>query len=456
MDLKMDINQKQILSQHMVQSMEILQMSTQELEAYIENLAVENPMIEFKASHSMQEDTRQIKMQQKLEWLQAADPQNKVYYQQEHVAQNIQENWQYHHERRETLCDYLLSQLVLADYSRKEREMAEYMIYSLDSRGYFNEKVLSVANHFHVSEKTVLQLLKDIQSLEPPGVGARDLKECLCLQIARKEGDFEIVKLVIMDYMDEVAKNHLAEIAKKLHISVHEVQKACQIIRSLNPKPGNSFSNKEQLCYIIPDAVVANIDGQFEIILNSRQYPQFTMNSFYQDMMHHTQDSETKKYLQEKMQQAQWVSNCIVQRTVTLSKIMHMLVEKQHDFFCYGVGYKHPMKLADLAETLNVHVSTISRAMRGKYLQCSFGIFPLNYFLTSVAVRTNDCAEEKTPEQIKSIIQKIVSHEDPKKPYSDQAISEKLKEYQIQISRRTVNKYRMEMGIPDKSGRKMW
>lgn len=156
------------------------------------------------------------------------------------------------------------------------------------------------------------------------------------------------------------------------------------------------------------------------------------------------------------MHQAQWVSNCIAQRSATLSKIMHTLVEKQHDFFCNGIGYKHPMKLADLAETLNVHASTVSRAMRGKYLQCSFGIFPLNYFLTSAAVRTKDCTEEITPDQIKKLIQKIVCHEDRKKPYSDQAISEKLKEYQIHLSRRTVNKYRMEMGIPDKSGRKTW
>lgn len=285
MDLKMDINQKQILSQHMVQSMEILQMSTQELEAYIENLAVENPMIEFTASNPMQEDRRQMKMQQQLEWLQASDPQNKTYYQQEHAEQSMQENWQYHHEYSETLSDYLLSQLVLADYSGQERRIIEFIIYSLDSRGYFNEEVSSVAGRFRVSEQVVLRLMEDIQSLDPAGVGARDLKECLLLQLARKEGYFETAKSVIRDYMDEVAKNHLADIAKKLHISVSEVQKACQVIRSLNPKPGNSFSNKERLCYIIPDAVVVNIDGQFEIILNQYQYPQFKMNGYYQEMI---------------------------------------------------------------------------------------------------------------------------------------------------------------------------
>ena len=173
-------------------------------------------------------------------------------------------------------------------------------------------------------------------------------------------------------------------------------------------------------------------------------------------MQKNTADEEAKKYLQEKIQQAQWVTNCISQRTSTLSRVMHVLVEKQNDFFMNGIGYKHPMRLTDIAEELELHESTISRAMRGKYLQCSWGVFPLNYFLTSVAAKSTDNSEDKTPEQIKSLIQKVIDEEDKKKPYSDQAISKKLEDYDVKISRRTVNKYRTEMGLPDKSGRKAW
>ena len=234
------------------------------------------------------------------------------------------------------------------------------------------------------------------------------------------------------------------------------MQQACEEIRSLNPKPGSSFSDREQLRYISPDAVVVKLENQFEILINEYQYPGFSISNYYQEMMQSTTDAEAKKYLQEKVQQAQWVSNCISQRSSTLSRVMHLLVERQHEFFLEGPGHKRPMRLVDLAEDLDLHESTISRAMRGKYLQCSWGVFPLNYFLTSVAVKSSntDGMEDKTPEQMKTMIREIVDSENKKKPYSDQAISDLLIAKGIKLSRRTVNKYRTEMGIPDKSGRK--
>lgn len=456
MELKIDISQKQILSQHMVQSMEILQMSAQELEGYIEKLALENPVIELPDSYSPQPDTKQVDLQRKMDWLESTDLQNKVYYQQERSAENMQENWHDSRESQEDLTDYLLSQLLLADYTKQERAIVDFLIHSLDSRGYFTDEISSVAEYFSIPEEMVAKLLDDIQALDPAGVGARDLKECLLLQIHRKKDFSPITEAMIENHMDDIAKNHLPDIAKKLHITIDEVLDACDEIRTLNPKPGNSFSNREQLRYISPDAVVVKLADQFEILINEYQYPSFSISSYYQEMLKSTTDDEAKKYLQEKIQQAQWVSNCITQRTSTLSRVMHVLVEKQHDFFLNGIGHKRPMRLVDLADELQLHESTISRTLRGKYLQCSWGVFPLNYFLTSVATKTSDSAEEKTPEQIKALIQKIIDGEDKKKPYSDQAISKKLEEYDIKISRRTVNKYRIEMGLPDKSGRKSW
>jgi len=455
MGLKMEISQKQVLSQRMVQSMEILQMSTQELESYIENLALENPVIEFPESYSAQPDNKQAELQRKIEWLESTDQQNKVYYQQEHSAQDMQQNWSDGQKPGEELSDYLFSQLLLADYGEKEKEIVEFLVFSLDERGYFTDGIASVAERFQVSEEMIESLLKDIQSLDPAGVGARDLTECLLLQLDRKKEGSEIARAIVCDYMGDVAKNHLSHIARKLSVSVDEVMDTCDLIRTLNPKPGNSFSSREQLRYISPDVVIVKLADQFEILINEYQYPQFTISGYYQKMLQETQDEEAKKYLQEKIQQAEWVSNCIGQRSSTLSRIMHSLVEKQYDFFCYGIGHKRPLKLADLAQELGIHESTVSRAMRGKYLQCSWGVFPLNYFLTSVAVKSSRSGEEKTPEQIKDMIRQIVESEDKKKPYSDQAISDRLKECDIRISRRTVNKYRVEMGLPDKSGRKI-
>ncbi len=454
MELKIDLSQKQVLSQHMVQSMEILQMNAQELESYIEKLALENPVIELPDSVSIQPDSRADDLQRKLDWLESTDLQNKVYYQQERSAENMQNNWHDSRSSEENLSDYLLAQILLSDYSKEERTIIEFMILSLDARGYFTDELSSVAQYFSVSTDNVQNLLKDIQALDPAGVGARDLKECLLLQLYRKKDYSHISEVLIQNHLEDIAKNHLHDIAKKLKISIDKVLDACEEIRALNPKPGNSFSSREQLHYISPDVVVVKLEDKFEILINEFQYPHFTISSYYQQLLKETPDRETKTYLQEKIAQAQWVTNCISQRSSTLSRVMKSLVEKQRDFFLYGIGHKCPMKLLDLAAELNLHESTISRTLRGKYVQCSWGIFPLNYFLTSIAARNSGNAEEKTPEQIKALIQKIVDDEDKKKPLSDQGISQRLEEFHIRISRRTVNKYRTEMGLPDKSGRR--
>ena len=456
MELKMEISQKQVLSQHMVQSMEILQMSAQELEEYIEKMALENPVIELADSSQSKADIQQEDLQRKLDWLESTDLQNRVYYQQERTAENMEANWHDSRQLEENLEEYLHAQILLTDYTELERAIVEYLICSLDSRGYFSGEVAQVAEHFRVPEETVEKMLRDIQKLDPAGVGARNLQECLLLQLQRKKNCSDITVKIIEEYMEEVARNHLANIARKLQVSLENVQDACAEIRNLNPKPGSSFSDREQLRYISPDAVVVKLEDNFEILVNEYQYPGFSISSYYQDLMQNTTDAEAKKYLQEKVQQAQWISSCISQRSSTLSRVVHLLVEKQNAFFMNGPGHKCPMRLSDLAETLELHESTISRAMRGKYLQCSWGVFPLNYFLTSVAVKSSnaDGAGDKTPEQMKALIREIVDGENKKKPYSDQAISDQLTARGIRLSRRTVNKYRTEMGIPDKSGRK--
>lgn len=431
-------------------------MSAQELEGYIEKLALENPVIELAETSPVKADTHQEDLQRKLDWLESTDLQNRVYYQQERSDENMEANWHDSRQSEENLEEYLHAQLLLADYTDLERAIVDYLVCSLDSKGYFVGDIAQVAEHFSTSEEVVEEMLQEIQELDPAGVGARNLQECLLLQVERIKDYSDVTVEIIKNYMEEVAKNHLPNIAKKLQVSLEEVQDACEEIRKLNPKPGSSFSDREQLRYISPDAVVVKLEDQFEILINEYQYPGFSISSYYQTMMESTTDEEAKKYLKDKVQQAQWVSNCISQRSSTLSRVMHLLVAKQNDFFMYGPGHKRPMRLVDLAEELNLHESTISRAMRGKYLQCSWGVFPLNYFLTSVAVKSScgNEGDEKTPEQMKAMIQEIVDGENKKKPYSDQTISDQLAAKGIKLSRRTVNKYRTEMGIPDKSGRK--
>ena len=454
MDLRVENVQQQTLNAQMFQSMGILQMNAAELEAYIENLSIENPVVDLVSETEKGSDDSRDNLYRKLEWLESTDYQNKVYYQSDRSAQDYCADPNSGLESRELLSEYLMSQLILNDLSDTEFSIIEYLVESLDSRGYFTDSVSDVASHFNCSEDTVCKLLDEIQKLDPAGVGARDLKECLLLQLKRLEKDDDLTVTLVTDYLEDIAKSHQNIISRKLSFDIDEINRACETIRSLNPKPGSSFDNREQLRYITPDAVVVKLGDHFEILVNEYQYPRFNVNTYYQNLYTQTEDKETKKYLQEKIQQAEWVKSCIANRASTLSRVVHSLVELQENFFIYGPGHKIPMQLADVANALDLSESTISRCMSGKYLQCSYGVFPLNFFLTSVASRSSITQKETTTDTVKAKLQEIIDSEDPRKPYSDQLISEKLKDYDIHISRRTVNKYRTELGIPDKSGRK--
>lgn len=465
MGLELDLSQKQIISQQMIQSMKILQMNYIELQEYISELALENPVIDMEENYGEYRD-RQEELQRKLDWLEASDAQNRIYYQQDRSSENIEANWQDKSRTEETLAEYLLAQLLTSTMPEQDREVIEFMIYSLDDRGYFTEDISFVAEHFHVSENLAEDLLFVIQSLEPAGVGARSLEECLLLQMERKGNVSPLTEVLVKEYLPGLAKHHIARIAEKLSVSPEEVAAGLEEIRQLNPKPGSIFGNRERLHYIVPDALVVKLDNYFEILINDSRRTYFQINQYYSGLAKETADAETKKYLTEKMRQADWLKNCISQRTDTMSRVLRVLVDKQLDFFVYGPGHKRPLKLSDISEVLGVHESTVSRALKGKFLQCTWGIFPMGYFLTSAVSHStapvsnagnSAGTEAETPEQIQSMIQKIIEEENKEKPLSDQKICDMLQqEYGIPISRRTVNKYRGILGIPDKSGRKEW
>lgn len=456
MEQYIELSQKQGLGQHMIQSMEILQMNAPELESYLENLALENPVIELEERSRDELPKREEDLQRKLDWLESTDLQNRVYYQQERGSDNPENNWHDQNWEEESLSDYLLSQILLSDFSTLDRSILEFMILSLDERGYYPDELSVAAEKYHVETSYIERLLHIIQSLTPAGVGARSLEECLLLQMERSGKKDKLAESIVKNHLNDIAKNHLPHIAKKLNASMDDVSRACEQIRRLNPKPGSSFYCRNYLHYITPDVIVVTLERSFEILINEYKYPGFQISSYYQNMHRTIADKEAKAYLYEKIRQAKWVSGCIEQRASTLSRVMRELVQIQNGFFLRGAGYKCPMKLSDLADRLGLHESTVSRALHGKYLQCHWGIFPLNYFLTSAAGKASDTAQEKTPEQVKALIQTIVDGENKQKPYSDQAISERLQQYDIHISRRTVNKYRTEMNLPDKNGRKRW
>lgn len=457
MKISVEISQKQTLSHQLIQSMNILQMSAMELNEYVQNTAMENPVMELPDVSEPIESFREDDIQRKLSWLEASDRQNRIYYNQE-KSEDYAGDLYSREQAADTLPDYLKSQLLLSEHTPMEREIMDFIIDSLDSRGYLPDGPSFIADYFVIPLEKAEALLDEIKSLDPAGVGAADLSECLLLQLYRQPDYSEVTEAIIKHHLPDVARNHLHDIAGKLGVSLDEVLDACEEIKSMNPKPSNSFSDRSQMAYIRPDAVVVKVKDYFEILINEYDYPRFTISPYYQELCTQTKDTETRQYLQQKLSQASWIQNCIKQRTTTLSRVLKCLVEKQQAFFLYGPGNRRPLKLSDIASELDMHESTISRALKGKHLQCSYGIYPLNYFLTAVASSgtSGGQSEDKTSEQINDCLRKIIAGEDKKKPLSDQAISDKLKEYDIHISRRTVNKYRTALGIPDKGGRKEW
>lgn len=458
MDLKMEVAQTLGLSQRMIQSTEILQMSAQELDTYLKELVVENPVVDIEEKYDRDgQSERDVEFEKKLEWLASSDEQNRVYYSQEFSSDedDNQDMWNVSDNRGEDLEEYLISQLVTLPLSEKEQTAAEYLIDLLDSRGYFIESIEQTAERLALTEEEVLRILTVIQSLEPAGVGARNLSECLLLQMNRQKMDDPVVREIVTDYLEQLGKNQIPQIAKKLKITVDEVLQALEKIQHLNPKPGNSFSSRENLKYITPDVTVVKLKDYYEILLNEYMYPKISVNGYYRNMLNAGTDKETKEYVGTKVKQAEWIMQCVSQRNMTLMNVSKCIVDEQEKFFTYGPGHLKPLKQADVAALLGIHESTVSRAVRDKYLQCSWGIFPMNYFFVG-AVSRSGTESTTTADTAKTLLKEIIETENSEKPYSDRVLAEKLIERGVTISRRTVAKYRESLGIKDASGRKVF
>ena len=457
MDLKLQVKQTQTLSQRMIQSAEILQMTSQELNTYINELALENPVIDIVEPPTAEEQRESIEQQ---EWLNSFNEENYYLYQRQNNDDDydFKSSWNINTDDGETLQDYLWSQLITENFTDQETEIIKFMLECLDNKGYLEESIETIASYFGTDTEIVEDLLSDLQALDPSGVCARTLEECLKLQLERRDMLTPVLESIIDNCLEMVAKNQIPAIARKLRLSPTETAGYCQIIKSLNPKPGVSFSSRDQLRYIIPDVTIVKFKDHFEILLNESMYPTIELNSYYRQMNQNPESSELKEYLGNKIRQAEWVKQCVTQRGKTLMQVSRAILEHQEEFFTFGPAHLNPLRLADIAQELDIHESTVSRAVSKKYLQCSWGVYPMNFFFSrSVAVQESSSesgTQSVTAADIKRVLREIIEEENKKKPYSDRLLGEKLAERGISISRRTVAKYREEEGIADASGRK--
>ncbi len=460
MDLKLQVKQTQTLSQRMIQSAEILQMTSQELNTYINELALENPVIDIVEPPTAEEQRESIEQQ---EWLNSFNEENYYLYQRQNNDDDydFKSSWNINTDDGETLQDYLWSQLITENFTDQETEIIKFMLECLDNKGYLEESIETIASYFGTDTELVEDLLSDLQALDPSGVCARSLEECLKLQLERRNMLTPVLESIIDNCLEMVARNQIPAIARKLRLSPAETAGYCQIIKSLNPKPGVSFSSRDQLRYIIPDVTIVKFKDHFDILLNESMYPTIELNSYYRQMNQNPESSELKEYLGNKIRQAEWVKQCVTQRGKTLMQVSRAILEHQEEFFTFGPAHLSPLRLADIAQELDIHESTVSRAVSKKYLQCSWGVYPMNYFFSrSVAVQESsgneNGAQSVTAADIKRVLREIIEEENKKKPYSDRLLGEKLAERGISISRRTVAKYREEEGIADASGRKAY
>jgi RNA polymerase sigma-54 factor len=366
-----------------------------------------------------------------------------------------------------TFHEHLISQLGLRILTERQRNIAEYIIGNVDEDGYLRREVdeiiddLAFAQNIEVDEREALDVLEIVQDFDPAGVAARDLQECLLLQIKRKDRSFPDIEnayQVLRYHFEEFTRKHYDKIAKRLHIEEDELKDALAEILKLNPKPGSSYSNPmtKTVQHIIPDFILEIEDEQFQLSLNNRNVPELRISNAYSDMLedysankkNQTQDKkDAVLFVKQKLDSAKWFIDAIKQRQNTLITVMNSILDYQHDYFIEGDETKlKPMILKDIAERTNLDISTISRVSNSKYIQTHFGIFPLKYFF-SEGMQT-DTGEEVSTREIKKILEECISNEDKRKPLTDDKLAAILKEKSYNIARRTVAKYREQLNIP--------
>ena len=457
MALELKQEQKQILSQKMIQSASILQMSSADLEEYLNEQSMENPVIDLVQKVPEKEPEKESGTYQ---WIQSHDEQNRYLYQKIETNEDEPPEWNIDTHQTENLAESLWEQLLVKHIPDEYEDDIRAILESLDDRGYFVEPLEDFLQYFHMEEERFLTLLRLIQTLEPAGVGARSLNECLCLQLERKGLLTPTLEKFVNCELEKMAKNQLPAIAKELSVSVREVKEYCDLVRTLDPKPGAYLGRVQRTQYINPDVIVVKFKGHLDILLNESVYPDISLNPGYLQMYRNSEDKEVQDYLQKKISQAEWIRQCISQRNSTLFSVAREIVACQSEFFQEGGPGLKPLRMSDVAEKLGIHESTVSRAVRMKYLQCTWGTFPLSYFFAKNAERSaasnifGASDETATAADIKAALKSIIEGENRQKPYSDRVLAEKLEERGIRISRRTVAKYREEENIPNASGRK--
>lgn len=360
--------------------------------------------------------------------------------------------------RSENLQEHLIWQVHLSNFDPREVEVASEIIGNINDDGYLTASLEEISSKISSTPEEVERVLKKIQELDPPGVAARDIKECLMLQVAilNKDADNRLIFEVIQNHLHDLEKHNYTSIAKKMKITPENVKQIAKSIQELDPKPGSSY-NQDNPQYITPDVFVQKLGNDYIVTLNEDGMPKLQISNFYRQTMMKGSGAEqgTKDYINDKMRQAMWLIKSIHQRQRTLYKVTTSIIKFQRDFLDKGITNLKPMVLKDVAEDIGMHESTVSRVTTNKYVHTPRGIFELKYFFNSGVKKSE--GDDIAAEAVKTAIKKLVESEDKRNPLSDQDIAKRLSESgNIKIARRTVAKYREAIQIAPSSKRRRY
>lgn len=439
MDVSIQQTQKLALTPQMEQSLSVLQMGTEELNQCIEEEVLSNPMLDYAKEPEKKEVRR-------------SQGEGIGYYSRKKTEDTDYQSYlnAIADEKSEDteLAEYLRMQLYTKKISPRRQKIGEYLIECLEESGYLKMDMDELAKGIGLSKEELEREIRFMQTLEPCGVFARDLRECLLLQVQGEEQMQRQARLLIEKYLDEIAQNKIPQISKQTGLTTAEITKTIQYIKEeLEPVPGRGYGCANRNEYIYPDITVKEDEKGYRIILNKEKVHTLELNREYLPMLGQVHSSEENKYLKEQYQKAKILLRNIGKREETLAAVAEAIVDWQRDFFDKGKAFLKPMNLLDIAQELDVHESTVSRAVRDKYLECRWGIFELKYFFSNKTSDGNNC-------NVLTCIQEIIRSENKQKPLSDAKIAEQLEKEGIRISRRTVTKYREQMQIPNTQMRK--
>jgi len=366
----------------------------------------------------------------------------------------------------QSLEDHLTWQLGLSGLSEAQKAIGRILIGNIDDDGYLRTPLSDIARDAGVPEADVQTVLTQIQTFDPAGIGARELSECLLIQLrhleqellgssARRSCPLALVEAIITNHLKDLEKKHYARIAKVLGITQDAVFEAIRVIEALEPKPGRPYFQAENYV-IVPDVFVVKNEGEWVVLLNEEGLPRLRINPYYKQLMASRKDNSesTKAYLEEKLRGAQWIIRSIEQRNKTIIKVVTSIVKFQEQFFEKGVEQLKPLILKQVAEDIGMHESTISRVTANKYLYCPQGLLELKFFFNTGIQRSDQNGDDLSSVTVREMIRKMVAEEDAQHPLKDQEIAARLQRNHIMIARRTVAKYRAEVNIPSASQRK--